>query len=141
MQDYVSLKADHMAFLIRALDGNPDGVTAPALAPLSTVRDESLVREEIAFLRRTSLPIEPRKKWPAGGMPRYNVKVDIPAPFRAQPGKALCMWGDAGWGVSGQGEAGGRGGESGGGTRGTRPRPRVRTGGRALLVTRLAPGS
>jgi len=42
--------------------------------------------------------IKPRKKWPAGGMPRYNVKGDIPAPFRAQPGKALCMWGDAGWG-------------------------------------------
>jgi ATP-dependent DNA helicase RecQ len=98
MQDYVSLKTDHMAFLIRALDVNPDGVTAPALAPLPTALDESLVREAIAFLRRTSLPIEPRQKWPAGGMPRYNVRGDIPAPLRVQPGKALCMWGDAGWG-------------------------------------------
>lgn len=98
MQDYVSLKADHMAFLIRALDGNSDGVNPPVLAPLSTELDETLVREAIAFLRRTSLTIEPRQKWPAGGMPSYAVKGDIPAPFRAQPGKALCMWGDAGWG-------------------------------------------
>lgn len=98
MQDYVSLPDGHMAFLIRALDGNPDGVTAPALPPLSTRLDESLVREAVAFLRRTSLPIEPRKIWPAGGMPRYRLHGSIPPLLRAQPGKALCMWGDAGWG-------------------------------------------
>ena len=98
MQEYVNLKADHMAFLIRALDGNADGVRAPALPPLSPDLDESLVREAVAFLRRTSLPIAPRQKWPAGGMPQYCVKGDIPEEYRAQPGKALCMWGDAGWG-------------------------------------------
>jgi hypothetical protein len=35
---------------------------------------EALVREAIEFLRRTSLPIEPRKKWPDGGMPQYGIK-------------------------------------------------------------------
>ena len=31
-------------------------------------------------------------------MPQYNVKGKIPASQVAEPGKALCIWGDAGWG-------------------------------------------
>ena len=99
MQDYVSLPfGDHMGFLIGALDGDPSVVTQPALPALPTGVNEALVRDAIAFLRRTSLPIEPRKKWPDGGMPQYSVKGFIAAGCQAQPGKALCVWGDAGWG-------------------------------------------
>jgi ATP-dependent DNA helicase RecQ len=29
---------------------------------------------------------------------QYGVRGRIPETLRAQPGKALCMWGDAGWG-------------------------------------------
>jgi ATP-dependent DNA helicase RecQ len=97
MQDYVGLAAGHMEFLIRALDGDPDLVTAPVLPPLPSELDSALVREAIAFLRRTSLPIEPRKRWPTGGMPQYGVSGVIPEQFRAQPGRVLCVWGDAGW--------------------------------------------
>ena len=98
MQEYVGLANGHMAFLIRALDGDPAGVAPPVLASLPAQPDEALVREAVAFLRRTSLPIEPRQKWPMGGMPRYDMKGDIPENLRTQAGKALCMWGDAGWG-------------------------------------------
>ena len=99
MQNYVSLPfGEHMGFLIRALDGDPSLVTRPALPPLPTDVDEALVRDAIEFLRRTSLPIEPRKKWPDGGMPQYGVKGFISPGHQAQPGKALCVWGDAGWG-------------------------------------------
>jgi ATP-dependent DNA helicase RecQ len=49
MQDYVRLKDDHMGFLIRALDGDPSGVKAPALPLLSPDLDESLVREAGRF--------------------------------------------------------------------------------------------
>jgi ATP-dependent DNA helicase RecQ len=99
MQDYVRLPfGDHMGFLISALDGDPSVIRKPALPPLSTCVDEGLVRDAIMFLRRTSLPIEPRKKWPDGGMPHYGVKGAIVADHQAQPGKALCLWGDAGWG-------------------------------------------
>jgi ATP-dependent DNA helicase RecQ len=99
MQDYVSLPfGEHMGFLIGALDGDPSVVTRPALPPLPTDVDEVLVRDAIEFLRRTSLPIEPRKKWPDGGMPQYGVKGFIAHGHQAQPGKALCVWGDAGWG-------------------------------------------
>ncbi|MGD8174930.1 RecQ family ATP-dependent DNA helicase [Marinimicrobium sp. C6131] len=99
MEEYVRLPfGDHMEFLIDALDGDPHSVTKPALPPLPAVVDAELVRAAVAFLRRTTLPIEPRKKWPDGGMPLYDVRGHIAPAFRAEPGKALCVWGDAGWG-------------------------------------------
>jgi len=100
MQKYVGLPSGHMAFLINALDGNPNTVNplASELPPLSTTAHPMMVQEAVAFLRRTNLDIEPRKKWPDGGMPQYQVKSLIPQEKQAQPGKALCIWGDAGWG-------------------------------------------
>jgi ATP-dependent DNA helicase RecQ len=98
MQEYVGLVSGHMEFLIRALDGAPVAVTPPPLAPLPTSADPALVQEAIVFLRRSNLPIEPRGKWPNGGLPRYDIKGLIPPEQRAQPGMALCVWGDAGWG-------------------------------------------
>lgn len=101
MQDYVSLPfGEHMGFLIDALDGDPSLVTAPALPPLPTIVDADLAKAAVAFLRRTSLPIKPRKKWPDGGMPLYGVKGFIAPAHQAEAGKALCVWGDAGWGGS-----------------------------------------
>ena len=98
MQEYVALTSGHMEFLIRALDGDPSVFQQPNLAPLPATVDPALVQEAIAFLRRTSLPIEPRKAWPAGGLPQLGVKGKIAAEHQTQPGKALCVWGDAGWG-------------------------------------------
>jgi ATP-dependent DNA helicase RecQ len=98
MQQYVNLGSGHMEFLIRALDGDPGTVHALELPPLPTTTDPRLVREAIAFLRRTSLPVEPRRQWPAGGMPQYGLSGRIASELQAQAGKALCIWGDAGWG-------------------------------------------
>lgn len=99
MQEYVNLPfGEHMGFLIRALDGDANAVRPPSLPALPDAANPALVREAIAFLRRTSLPIEPRAKWPNGGMPQYGVRGNIPENLQAQHGKALCVWGDAGWG-------------------------------------------
>jgi ATP-dependent DNA helicase RecQ len=98
MQEYVSLTAGHMTFLIRALDGEPSEIHPPTLPVLPPTADPALVREAAAFLRRTSLPIEPRKQWPPGGMPQYGTTGRITPSHQARPGKALCIWGDAGWG-------------------------------------------
>jgi ATP-dependent DNA helicase RecQ len=98
MQEYVDLPAGHMAFLIRALDGEPGDCCSPDLPDLPATVDQLLVREAIAFLRRTSLPIEPRRQWPLDTMPQYGLKGNIPRELRAEPGKTLCTWGDAGWG-------------------------------------------
>jgi ATP-dependent DNA helicase RecQ len=98
MQRYVRLSSGHMDFLIRALDGEPNetNTSSPPLLPNKV--DAQLVREAIEFLRGTLLPIEPRKKWPTGGMPIYGLRGNIRIEHSAESGRALCMWGDAGWG-------------------------------------------
>lgn len=100
MQDYVRLPfGEHMAFLIAALDGDPARVTAPTLPPLSTAVDSRLAEAAARFLRRSSLPLEPRRQWPAGGLPGFGLTGGrIPVDRQAHPGRALCVWGDAGWG-------------------------------------------
>jgi ATP-dependent DNA helicase RecQ len=98
MQEYVNLASGHMEFLIKALDGDPSKISTPALPFLPSTAQPELVQEAIRFLRRTSLHIEPRKRWPTGGMPLYDVSGRIAPDLQAQPGKALCVWGDAGWG-------------------------------------------
>ncbi|MEI9864696.1 MAG: hypothetical protein WDN00_09110 [Limisphaerales bacterium] len=67
---------------------------------MPTTVDAGPVQEAIAFLRRSDLPLDPRKKWPPGGLPSLGVRgnTSIPEDRNLQPGKILCMWGDAGWG-------------------------------------------
>lgn len=99
MQDYVDLPfGEHMGFLVQALDGDSSAVRAPRLPELPATLDDDLVNGAIAFLRRMNVPIEPRKQWPAGRLPLYGLSGKIQKPLRAHPGKALCIWGDAGWG-------------------------------------------
>ena len=90
MQDYIELSSGHMEFLIAALDGAPARFTPPDLPTLPSEPVPQLVNEAIAFLRRSSLPIKPRTRWPPG--------KPIETDHRARPGMALCVWGDAGWG-------------------------------------------
>ncbi len=90
IQNYVELSSGHMAFLIDALDGEPSNFTPPDLPDLPTFVDPQRVRDAVVFLRRTSVPIEPRRQWPPGNA------IDVS--HQLQPGKALCVWGDAGWG-------------------------------------------
>jgi len=98
MQEYVRLTSGHMEFLIRALDSNPVNVQLPNIPALPTTADPALVQAAVAFLRRTSLPIEPRKQWPAGGLPAIDQRGKIEPGYQAEQGRALCIWGDAGWG-------------------------------------------
>jgi ATP-dependent DNA helicase RecQ len=100
MQSYVALTNGHMEYLIRALDGYPSPNQAPHIAPLSAEFDPELEQEAMAFLRRTSLPLEPRKQWPTGGLSSLNVKGNtaIDPEKNMQAGRILCVWGDAGWG-------------------------------------------
>ena len=90
MQEYVALPSGHMEFLIRALDGVPGGFQPPNVPDLPTAVHPASVRDAISFLRSASLRIVPRKRWPTG--------LSIERGHRAQPGRALCTWKDAGWG-------------------------------------------
>jgi ATP-dependent DNA helicase RecQ len=98
MKEYVRLSSDHMSFLISELNGDTSLATSSSLPLLPTAVDPAIVQEAIAFLKRSDLPIEPRKQWPAGGMPKYKVKGRIGLKEQAKTGRSLCIWGDAGWG-------------------------------------------
>jgi ATP-dependent DNA helicase RecQ len=98
MRDYVALKSGHMEFLIDALDGEPLNFTSPSLPSLPTTADRALLDAANQFLRRTGFPLEHRKQWPTGGLPQMGVSGKIPEDMRAEDGKFLCHWGDAGWG-------------------------------------------
>lgn len=90
MQEYVDLSSGHMEFLIKALDGYPgESAVHGSMPPLPTEPDANLVTEAVEFLKRTSLPINPRQRGPS---------KTIDADLRFQPGRALSVWGDAGWG-------------------------------------------
>ncbi|HKE57833.1 MAG TPA: hypothetical protein VKB46_14065, partial [Pyrinomonadaceae bacterium] len=98
MQEYVQLTSGHMDFLIRALDGDPAKSCCLNLPLLPTAVDSFLIKEAIDFLCHSTTLIEPRKMWPIGGMPHYGIRGRIGVEHQPQPGKALCVWGDAGWG-------------------------------------------
>ena len=98
LQNYVALESGHMEFLIDALDGDPETMQQPDLPALQHTIEKATVVEAIEFLRRTSLPIQPRKRWPLGGLPKYGLSGSIRDEYQAEVGKALCIWGDAGWG-------------------------------------------
>ena len=99
MQDYVSLTSHHMEFLIEALDGDVTDVTPPNVDPLPSNVDGAIVSDAIRFLQRTSIVIEPRKRWPqSGGLHKYRLHGNIRPDVRAEIGRALSIWGDSGWG-------------------------------------------
>jgi ATP-dependent DNA helicase RecQ len=103
MQAYLRSATCLMQFLARALD---DPAAAPCgrcsvclgerLFPGEPPR--ALVAEAVRFLRRGELPIEPRKIWPAGGLPVYSWRGTIAPALRCEPGRSLARWADAGWG-------------------------------------------
>lgn len=97
MQEYVNLTSGHMEFLVRALDGEPRGEALPLLDPIEVELDPGVLQEAIGFLKRTNIPIAPRKKWPAGGMEEMGVRGIIASEGLNEEGRALCMFGDEGW--------------------------------------------
>jgi ATP-dependent DNA helicase RecQ len=100
MQAYVAHTGCLMEFLARALDD-------PAAAPCGQCANckgrgfragvsPALVAEAVEFLKRDELILQPRKRWPIGLFP--ELKTVILPEVQNAPGRALCYYGDAGWG-------------------------------------------
>jgi ATP-dependent DNA helicase RecQ len=92
-----------MEFLARALDdpaARACGRCAPCKGKPEAVRNvpEELVHNAIAFLQRSDLPIEPRRQWQTDALPTFGWQGKITVEYRAEPGRALCILGDSGWG-------------------------------------------
>ncbi len=105
MQQYMQSAECLMLFLQRALDdphAEPCGKCAVCIGNpiVSPMVDEQTVREAVHFLRRSEIPLEPRKMWPSReGLSICRGQGTIPESLRAEEGRALCLWGDAGWGA------------------------------------------
>lgn len=89
-----------MEFITRELDdphAQPCGRCANCAgdAVPRTVRPD-LVQAAIRFLCQNHPVIEPRVMWKAGGYGGRRGR--IPTEHQLQPGRALCIWGDGGWG-------------------------------------------
>ncbi|MCK4719539.1 RecQ family ATP-dependent DNA helicase [bacterium] len=95
MLEYIKTDRCLMQFLAEELNdpyAEPCGRCASCLGkPLLDISyPEELVRKAIEFLKNSDTTIEPRKKLP-------NFK-NINKNLLAQEGRALCVWGDPGWG-------------------------------------------
>jgi ATP-dependent DNA helicase RecQ len=95
MEEYATTGDCLMQFLRARLD---DGIAEPcgrcvncAGRLLPTSYDERVLEAAGGFLHRTAIPIEPRKRWPAGFERPSLAKTHI------EPGLALAYWGDAGY--------------------------------------------
>ncbi len=91
----------HREYVRAYIAGQHDKINnGSASKPLYKMKDDPRITRVGRFLRRTSLPIDPRKQWPVGGMAQFGISgaSKIPPNLQAQPGKVLCVWGDAGWG-------------------------------------------
>jgi ATP-dependent DNA helicase RecQ len=92
-----------MAFLQEALDDpdpRPCGLCAVCLESplLPEYYSPELAKQAAGFLRRLDLPIEPRRRWIGDALAESGWRGIIPIPLRAEEGRALSFWGDAGWG-------------------------------------------
>jgi ATP-dependent DNA helicase RecQ len=89
-----------MEYLRSALDD-------PAAAPCGHCQNDgaqrhtdtvstAAVQAAVHFLRRDARPLEPKKQWPSGAIAGLTGR--IPVERRNEVGRALSMYGDAGWG-------------------------------------------
>jgi ATP-dependent DNA helicase RecQ len=89
-----------MQFLANELDDPapaPCGRCAVCASPfVPSDVDQALLSAAVSFLRRSFRVIQPRLRWPAGGVGGHSGLI---APeLRAEEGRALSIYGDAGWG-------------------------------------------
>ncbi len=105
MIDYMKTKECLMVYLGRALDdktvqecGKCANCLRRDLVPTTVNTD--LANRAAIFLKRSYQPIEPRKRWPAMDIFEYSPfrGSAIGADILAEQGRALSLWGDAGWG-------------------------------------------
>jgi len=113
---YVDHDGCLMEFLAHALDDPSPAHCGKCMNCARRVKRQpvpaELVREAVEFLRGDIVSIEPRKQWPGAvlselqqAMPAAvsyskegKLKATIPESLRPEQGRAVCIYGDAGWG-------------------------------------------
>lgn len=100
---YVAHEGCLMEFLAKALDDadpQPCGKCAGCLGRPIVAQDFTRATAIAAtrYLRQAELQLECKKQVAKGAFPEYGLTGNIPERFRAETGRILSRWGDAGWG-------------------------------------------
>ncbi|MFZ1025630.1 MAG: RecQ family ATP-dependent DNA helicase [Limnoraphis robusta] len=103
MRDYMETQHCLMQFLAHALDDPncvPCGKCAVCLGkPLLPITcSTERINQAIQYLRRSDHMISPRKQWTPQALQTYGFSGNIRDNLRAEEGRSLSLWGDAGWG-------------------------------------------
>ena len=103
VQRYLTESSCKMQFLRNALDDTdsaPCGQCASCLgrAFIDIQPDAGLTHQAARFLRQAEFPIKPRIQVPANAFGQYQFKGKLAEELRAEEGRVLSRWGDAGWG-------------------------------------------
>jgi len=103
MQAYFESDECLMVFLGRELD-DPDPQPCGRCAPCNggplvpTEYSPALAIRAVEFLRQSEIVIQPRAQWPGDALAEQGFRGRIPLELRPEIGRALSIWGDAGWG-------------------------------------------
>ncbi|MFY9824170.1 MAG: RecQ family ATP-dependent DNA helicase [Thermoanaerobaculia bacterium] len=103
VQDYLDTKECLMVFLARALDDTglrPCGKCARCLGrPVvaETFSDRGAIEASL-YLKHSELLLEGNVRVPRDAFPQYGLQGNLQQDLRAETGRILSRWGDAGWG-------------------------------------------
>lgn len=103
VQAYLEDAGCKMTFLRRALDDldpTPCGKCSSCLgqAVINTPIDLALAHRAVTFLKHAEMAITPKAQVAANAFLEYGFRGNLPQQLRAQEGRVLSRWGDAGWG-------------------------------------------
>ncbi len=103
VQQYLQTNKCLMNFLRDSLDDEidaPCGRCAVCInqAIISAQVDAGLAHKAMVFLKQAESPIIPKIQVAANAFTQYGFKGNLPANLKAQEGRVLSRWGDAGWG-------------------------------------------
>ena len=105
MHNYMTHQGCLMSFLQSALDDpySKDCGQCRNCSPnmlLDETYDDDLANQAVLFLRKSYQKILPRKQWPSSDMFQVSQLngYRILKKLQSQEGRALSLWGDAGWG-------------------------------------------
>jgi ATP-dependent DNA helicase RecQ len=103
VQGYIDHRGCLMEFLARALDDSnprPCGKCAGCLGhPVVPADfDHYLAVAAALYLKHSELPLECKKQVATGAFEQYGFRGNLPGDLRAETGRILSRWGDAGWG-------------------------------------------
>jgi ATP-dependent DNA helicase RecQ len=103
VQEYINTRDCLMLFLARSLDdeqAQPCGRCASCLGRPVIPEEFShqLAVAAALYLRHAELPLECKKQVASGAFIQYGFSGNLPPNPRAETGRILSRWGDAGWG-------------------------------------------